>query len=314
MQVRADVAVMEPKVAIVAAHDPACFDADQQSWRKRTSAPAASSERSTPDAGTGQRPVGGCTVTLFRPGSCSRPQPPRGASPPRARACPGGGRDMHPDALPAGPRGRALRTPPGLGLRQGLPSRLRRLPRPGQSALRRRVQRALQRGRDSAGTAPARAATSAAAVVRHRRHRPPRRARRRAACVAAEQLVTAARPLARSLGASGRSSCPGHPAQGATRHTPRQPTDEAGRRGPRAPRHRGPCWLSVRQRSEQGRHLFEGTLEPGDSHRFADGQLWIRIGAPWNLEASRAGRRLSLPQTVANVVVTASGIRTLATR
>jgi cytoskeleton protein RodZ len=76
----------------------------------------------------------------------------------------------------------------------------------------------------------------------------------------------------------------------------------------------GPCWLSVRQRSEHGRQLFEGTLEPGDSRRFADGPLWIRIGAPWNLEASRAGRRLPLPQTVANVVVTASGIRTLETR
>jgi hypothetical protein len=75
----------------------------------------------------------------------------------------------------------------------------------------------------------------------------------------------------------------------------------------------GPCWLSVRQRSEHGRNLFEGTLEPGDSRRFADGQLWIRIGAPWNLKASRAGRRLSLPQRVANVVVTASGIRTQAT-
>jgi Helix-turn-helix domain/Domain of unknown function (DUF4115) len=77
---------------------------------------------------------------------------------------------------------------------------------------------------------------------------------------------------------------------------------------------RGPCWLSVRQRSESGRYLFEGTLEPGDSRRFADGQLWIRIGAPWNLEASRAGRRLLLPQRVASVVVTASGIRTLETR
>jgi hypothetical protein len=75
----------------------------------------------------------------------------------------------------------------------------------------------------------------------------------------------------------------------------------------------GPCWLSVRQRSEQGRHLFEGTLEPGDSQRFADGQLWIRIGAPWNLEASLAGRRLSLPQTVTNVLVTANGIRSPAT-
>jgi cytoskeleton protein RodZ len=76
----------------------------------------------------------------------------------------------------------------------------------------------------------------------------------------------------------------------------------------------GPCWLSVRQRSEQGRHLFEGTLQPGDSRRFADGSLWIRIGAPWNLAASLAGRRLSLPHTLANVLVTASGIRTLATK
>jgi cytoskeleton protein RodZ len=72
---------------------------------------------------------------------------------------------------------------------------------------------------------------------------------------------------------------------------------------------RGRCWLSVRQGSEQGRHLFEGTLEQGASRRFAVGRLWIRIGAPWNLEARLAGRPLSLPQTVANLVVTASGIR-----
>jgi Helix-turn-helix domain/RodZ C-terminal domain len=76
---------------------------------------------------------------------------------------------------------------------------------------------------------------------------------------------------------------------------------------------RGPCWLSVRERSAHGRGLFEGTLEPGEARRFPDGPLWIRIGAPWNLEASRAGRRLVLPQTVANVLVTATGIHTLAT-
>jgi cytoskeleton protein RodZ len=72
----------------------------------------------------------------------------------------------------------------------------------------------------------------------------------------------------------------------------------------------GRCWLSVRVGSERGRHLFEGTLEQGESRRFADEQLWIRIGAPWNLKASLAGRPLSLPKTVANLVVTASGIRT----
>lgn len=77
---------------------------------------------------------------------------------------------------------------------------------------------------------------------------------------------------------------------------------------------RGPCWLSVYRHSSAGRHLFEGTLEPGNSRRFGQGPLWIRIGAPWNLVASRGGRRLSLPQTVATVLVTASGMRTVALR
>jgi hypothetical protein len=74
---------------------------------------------------------------------------------------------------------------------------------------------------------------------------------------------------------------------------------------------RGPCWLSVRRRSEQGRLLFESRLEPGELRRFRERQLWMRIGAPWNLIASRGGRRLSLPQTVATVLVTARGVRTV---
>jgi hypothetical protein len=74
---------------------------------------------------------------------------------------------------------------------------------------------------------------------------------------------------------------------------------------------RGPCWLSVRRRSEHGRLLFESTLEPGESRRFRERQLWVRIGAPWNLIASRRGHRLSLPQTVATVLVTAGRVRTV---
>lgn len=77
---------------------------------------------------------------------------------------------------------------------------------------------------------------------------------------------------------------------------------------------RGPCWLSVYRQSSAGRHLFEGTLEPGNSRSFGQGPLWIRIGAPWNLVARRGGRRLSLPQTIATVLVTASGMRTVARR
>jgi len=129
--------------------------------------------------------------------------------------------------------------------------------------------------------------------------------------------------LGRSSARPARSRAASAAAAGAPAPASPRTTRPATRRASRATRPaaaalvlratRGPCWLSVRQRSEQGRHLFEGTLEPGNSHRFADGPLWIRIGAPWNLEASLAGRRLSLPQTVVNVVVTAGGIRTPAT-
>jgi cytoskeleton protein RodZ len=73
----------------------------------------------------------------------------------------------------------------------------------------------------------------------------------------------------------------------------------------------GPCWLAVRRRDEHGRLLFEGTLQQGDWRRFPGAQLWIRIGAPWNLEAFRAQRRLSLPSELATVSVSARGVRTL---
>lgn len=76
---------------------------------------------------------------------------------------------------------------------------------------------------------------------------------------------------------------------------------------------RGPCWLTVRRGNALGATLFEGTLQPGQWRRFAQGPLWIRIGAPWNLEIRRAGAPLSLPQTVADVLVTGTGVRTLAT-
>jgi cytoskeleton protein RodZ len=74
----------------------------------------------------------------------------------------------------------------------------------------------------------------------------------------------------------------------------------------------GPCWLSVRRWGEHGTQLFEGVLEPGDSRRFVSGPFWVRIGAPWNIDASLAGHRLALPQTVTTVMVTRTGVRTLA--
>jgi cytoskeletal protein RodZ len=73
---------------------------------------------------------------------------------------------------------------------------------------------------------------------------------------------------------------------------------------------RGRCWISVRLDSEAGRRLYEGTLETGRSVRFVARRLWLRIGAPWNLEATLNGKPVELPGSVGNIVVTAAGVRT----
>lgn len=75
---------------------------------------------------------------------------------------------------------------------------------------------------------------------------------------------------------------------------------------------RGPCWLSVRLGSSSGRVLYERTLQPGQRAQFAGAHLWIRIGAPWNLDASLNGKRVQLPTSVADVVVTPSELRSTA--
>jgi cytoskeleton protein RodZ len=73
----------------------------------------------------------------------------------------------------------------------------------------------------------------------------------------------------------------------------------------------GPCWLRVQLGSSAGRHLYEGMLEEGQSLRFAGKRLWLRLGAPSNLEASVNGELASLPEDTANVVATAAGVRTV---
>jgi cytoskeleton protein RodZ len=71
----------------------------------------------------------------------------------------------------------------------------------------------------------------------------------------------------------------------------------------------GDCWLSVHTRSREGRVLYEGMLREGDSLPVAGERLWIRIGAPWNLEGRLNGRVLSsLPTDTGNVFVTPAGL------
>lgn len=74
---------------------------------------------------------------------------------------------------------------------------------------------------------------------------------------------------------------------------------------------RGSCWLSVRRGSASGAVLYERMLQPGQHASFAGGRLWIRIGAPWNLDATLNGKPAQLPSSVGDVIVTPGAIRSL---
>jgi cytoskeletal protein RodZ len=76
----------------------------------------------------------------------------------------------------------------------------------------------------------------------------------------------------------------------------------------------GPSWLQVRAGSVNGRLLWEGTLEPGQSQRFVKNRrLWLELGAPANLSAKLNGERVRFPRRPAVVLVTADGVRTIST-
>jgi len=70
---------------------------------------------------------------------------------------------------------------------------------------------------------------------------------------------------------------------------------------------RGPCWLSVRLGSDTGKLLYERTLAQGQAVGLSGPRLWIRIGAPWNLDATLNGKRVQLPGSLGNVVATPTG-------
>jgi len=63
----------------------------------------------------------------------------------------------------------------------------------------------------------------------------------------------------------------------------------------------------VRLGSDTGRLLYERTLEQGQAVAFSGPRLWIRIGAPWNLDATLNGKRVQLPGSIGNVVATPRG-------
>ena len=75
---------------------------------------------------------------------------------------------------------------------------------------------------------------------------------------------------------------------------------------------RGSCWLSVRIGSSVGPTIYAQTLQQGQTARFGLRKpLWIRVGAPWNLDATigRQSVTSALPSRTGDMLATAAGLR-----
>ena len=78
---------------------------------------------------------------------------------------------------------------------------------------------------------------------------------------------------------------------------------------------RGPSFLEVRNGGANGKLVWEGTLEQGQTQRFVKyRRLWIDLDEPQNLNVKLNGRRVAdFPTEPAVVVVSADGVRTIST-
>lgn len=73
---------------------------------------------------------------------------------------------------------------------------------------------------------------------------------------------------------------------------------------------RGSCWLLVRAGSSSGPIVYQQTLRSGQTLRLSlHRTLWIRIGAPWNLNAAVGTSSVSLPTHIADLVATRAGLQ-----
>ena len=132
----------------------------------------------------------------------------------------------------------------------------------------------------------------------------------------------AASIAALAWGLSGKGSRHAGPASSTTqRHTTTRAAVPAAPRTSTQPKtvariafvaRRGRCWLSIHLGSATGKLVYERTLEQGRTARFASTRLWIRIGAPWNLDATVNGKAVQLPTSTGDVVVTRTGLRATA--
>ncbi len=68
---------------------------------------------------------------------------------------------------------------------------------------------------------------------------------------------------------------------------------------------RGECWVEARADSATGRPLYAGTLTTGSSLRFNRPRLWLRLGAPENVDLVVNGRPSAIPSGTAELTIPA---------
>lgn len=73
---------------------------------------------------------------------------------------------------------------------------------------------------------------------------------------------------------------------------------------------RGPCWLLARAGSARGEILFEGTLAQGRSLTLSRDRVWLRLGAPANVQISVNGEAVQgVSSGTTDLIATAAGVK-----
>jgi pyruvate/2-oxoglutarate dehydrogenase complex dihydrolipoamide acyltransferase (E2) component len=74
---------------------------------------------------------------------------------------------------------------------------------------------------------------------------------------------------------------------------------------------RGRSWLLVRAGGPNGKVVYEGILEQGQTKRFQlQPRLWVRMGRPSALDVTLAGKAVNgLPSSPSNLLLTRAGAR-----
>lgn len=76
---------------------------------------------------------------------------------------------------------------------------------------------------------------------------------------------------------------------------------------------RGDCWVEARAGSASGRQLYFGMLPQGQELVLSGRAVWLRLGAPQNLDGWIGTKPVrSLPSAASTVVATPAGVRTVA--